>query len=81
LRDKLEREGRSPEEVGLISPQDPTLTPEKQKQLEAERRAQWRKERLKSLENVRTFCPNHSLAVFDISGFRKSYETSKCDNV
>ena len=56
LRDKLEREGRSPEEVGLISPQDPSLTPEKQKQMEAERRAQWRKERLKSLENVRPIC-------------------------
>ena len=52
LRDRLEREGRSPEEVGLVSPQDPSLTPEKQKQMEAERRSLWRKERLKSLENV-----------------------------
>jgi len=52
LREKLEREGRSPEEVGLVPFDDPTLTPEKVKHLEAERRAQWRRERLKSLENV-----------------------------
>jgi hypothetical protein len=52
LREKLEREGRTPEEVGLASMEDPTLTPEKLKQMEADRRAQWRRERLKSLENV-----------------------------
>ena len=62
LRDRLEREGRSPEEVGLVSPQDPSLTPEKQKQMEAERRSLWRKERLKSLENV-SFCPRLKLAL------------------
>ena len=37
-------------QVGLVA--DPSLTPEKQKQMESERRSQWRKERLKSLENV-----------------------------
>ena len=52
LREKLEKEGRSPEEVGLVPIVDPTLTPEKIKQLEADRRTQWRRERLKSLENV-----------------------------
>ena len=52
LREKLEREGRSPEEVGLVPFDDPSLSPEKVKSMEAERRAQWRRERLKSLENV-----------------------------
>ena len=52
LRERLEREGEPlPEELENLD----HLSPEEKKAYEAERRAAWRKARLKSLENVRFF--------------------------
>ncbi len=50
MRERLEREGEPiPEELENLD----HLSPEEKKAVEAERRAAWRKARLKSLENVR----------------------------
>lgn len=52
LRERLEREGEPlPEDLENLD----NLSPEEKKAVDAERRAAWRKARLKSLENVRNF--------------------------
>ena len=49
LRERLEREGEPlPEDLENLD----NLSPEEKKAMDAERRAAWRKARLKSLENV-----------------------------
>jgi hypothetical protein len=51
LRERLEREGEPlPEELERLG----NLSPEEKKAAESDRRAAWRKERLRSLENVNT---------------------------
>jgi hypothetical protein len=47
LRERLEREGVGEDDAG-----DAALSPEDKRALDAERRAAWRKARLRSLENV-----------------------------
>ncbi len=70
-REKLEREG------GFVPPEEDSMSAAEKRALDAERRAQWRKARLKSLENVsRKIC---SLAVLaDNQHFFRLNATGKC---
>ena len=68
LRERLEREGEPlPEDLENLD----NLSPEEKKAMDAERRAAWRKARLKSLENVCTYlklkltsCLSYLLPIF-----------------
>ena len=64
LRERLEREGEPlPEDLENLD----NLSPEEKKAVDAERRAAWRKARLKSLENVRNFQTFFATTYFKLS--------------